>query len=90
MAENAELALTLPLFMDLALVVHCPDMTGARAAEGPDVDERASDGRPRLGPWKWPPPPPPPKAWGAPCWDPPGEVSNEERPERSGMSPASE
>ena len=53
LAENAELALTFPFLSDLALVVHCPDITGARAVEGPDVEERASDGRPRLGLWFW-------------------------------------
>ena len=47
LAENAELALTLPFLIDLDLVVHWPDMTGARAAEGPEAEERASDGRPR-------------------------------------------
>ena len=48
MAENAELARTLLLFLsDLDRIVHSPDITGARAAEGPDADERASDGRPR-------------------------------------------
>lgn len=94
MAENAELALALLFLSDLDRIVHSPDMTGARAAEGPDVEERASDGRskemlfgfwPLLLLWK----PPAPKAL-APWKEPPGEVSKEERPERSGMSPASE
>ena len=52
MAENAELALMFLLLLflsDLPLVAHSPDITGARAAEGPDADERASDGRPSSG-----------------------------------------
>jgi hypothetical protein len=53
LAENAELALMFPLLIDLERVVHSPDMTGARAAEGPDADERASEGRPRFGFWFW-------------------------------------